>query len=82
MIPAYRTCFNTEAGKSVLAHMLANGGYFDDDVSTPEDVAIVNFLKRILKNIGVCNIETVDSYVQNLFNLPTNFGEQDGKEES
>ncbi len=66
----YRTCFGTEAGKKVLGDILIQSGYFDLDLETPEEIAIQNFGKYIVHNLGVNSVDNVDTYVQNLFNLP------------
>jgi len=68
----YRTCFMTDAGKTTLSHMLAVGGYFDDDIETVGEMAVVNFLKGILKRIGIYDKESTRSYVDNILNIPPN----------
>ncbi|MBW2345564.1 MAG: hypothetical protein JRF53_16495 [Deltaproteobacteria bacterium] len=66
----YRMCFSTDAGKRVLGHILADSGYFDTDLSTDGEIAVQNFVKNILKNLGVYNVSTINSYVNNLFKIP------------
>ena len=69
-INSYRQCFSSDAGKRVLGHLLLEAGYFDTDLSTPEEIAVQNFAKKILKNMGIHKLETVDYYVDKLFELP------------
>ncbi len=66
----YRTCFSTDAGKRALGHILLEGGYFDTDLKTPEEQAVLNFVKTILHNTGVCKSpQGMDGFVQKLFEL-------------
>lgn len=72
---AYRTCFSTESGKAVMANMLILAGYFDSEMKTAEELAVLNFMKKILKNCGLHpqnkgDGATVKSYVQKLFDIP------------
>jgi len=68
---SYRTCFSTDAGKRVLGQILIDGGYFDCDLKTEGEIAVQNFVKQIVKNLGVCNNpKDVGSYIQKLFELP------------
>ena len=48
-----RNCFSTDVGKRVLGHLLLEAGFFDSDIKTTEDAAIENFMKGILKKMGV-----------------------------
>ena len=48
----YRNCFSTDVGKRVLGHLLLEAGFFDSDLS-PEEVAVENFMKNVLKRMGV-----------------------------
>lgn len=66
----YRACFSTPAGQFVLGHILIEAGFFDDDLSFPEEVAVENFAKKILKNLGVYELENVDCFVNGLFRIP------------
>jgi len=73
---SYRTCFSTDAGKRVLGHLLVEAGYFDTDVKTPEETAVLNYAKKILKNMGLFfekdnKIIGVDSFVNKLFEIET-----------
>ena len=49
----YRNCFSTDVGRRVLGHMLLDAGFFDTDLKTPEEIAIENYVKNILKIMGV-----------------------------
>jgi len=65
----YRQCFISDAGKKVLGHMLMQAGHFDQDLSTPGEIAVNNFMNMVLDNIGAYSVEHVDGYVQKLFEL-------------
>jgi hypothetical protein len=73
----YRACFGTDAGKRVLGHILIGAGYFDADLTTPEQQAVQNFAKSILKEITgvppqshtIISPDKVDGYVNGLYNL-------------
>ena len=68
----YRQCFMTGSGKATLGHILVDAGYFDD-AKTPEDMAMQNMAKQILRNSGLFPVKekpsTVKSYVESLFNI-------------
>ncbi len=71
-VTSYRTCFGTDAGKRVLGDILMDAGYFDTDLTTEGEIAVQNFVKRIVKKLGVCGgPQDVGSYVQKLFELPS-----------
>ncbi len=70
-VASYRTCFSTDAGQRVLGDILLEAGFFDTDKFTPEEIAVQNFAKGILKKIGICkDPKDMDSFVQKLFELP------------
>ncbi len=49
---------------------MLDGGYFDCDLKTEGEIAVQNFVKQIVKNLGICGgPEDVGSYVQKLFEL-------------
>jgi len=54
-ITTYRQTFMTDSGRRVLAHLLTEAGYFDCDLKTPEEIAVLNFAKKIIKNLGIGN---------------------------
>jgi hypothetical protein len=69
-VASYRTCFSTDAGRRVLADILINAGYFDTDLTTAGEIAVQNFVKQIVKKLGVGDTpQKVNEYVNNLFNL-------------
>ena len=37
----------------MLGHLLLEAGFFDADMKSPEDIAVENFMKKILKQMGV-----------------------------
>ena len=66
----YRTCFMSDAGKLVLGHLLADAGYFDTDLKTEGEIAVQNFVKKILKHIGATDSpEKIKQYVNKLFEI-------------
>jgi len=68
----HRACFSTDAGKRVLAYLLLEAGYWDVDIKTPEEIAVLNFAKKIIRNLGICNHpRDMDSFVQKLLELPS-----------
>ena len=69
-INSYRSCFMSDSGRRVLGHLLLDAGYFDTDLKTPEDIAVRNFVTRILKNCGIGNkVQTMTGFVDKLFEL-------------
>ena len=66
---SYRQCFMSDAGKRVLAHLLTEAGYFDTNLSTLEELAVLNFVKKIIKNIGINTPEQATEFVQKLFDI-------------
>ena len=66
----HRQLFSSAIGQKVLGQMLIDGGYFDNKRTAPEDMAVLNYVKGILKNCGLLKTENIDSYVRNLFNIP------------
>lgn len=70
--PTQRICrsfFSSQEGKEVLAHMLRNAKFFDY-ITTPEEAAVLNYVKELLSDIGVWNMDNADSFVELLMNLP------------
>ena len=74
----YRTCFSTGAGMRTLGDILSEAGFFDTDLKTPEEIAVQNFAKKILRKMGLCgedpefswlSPDNIDSFVQKLFEL-------------
>jgi len=60
----------TDAGKRVLGDLLIQGGYFDTDLKTVEEIAVHNFVKKIFKNLGIVSKpDSVTGYVNKLFEL-------------
>ncbi len=72
-VTTFRTCFSTDSGRRALGKILIDAGYFDTDIKTEADQAVLNFVKKcIVKNLGIFQgPENVDSYVQKLFELPS-----------
>jgi hypothetical protein len=65
-----RECFSTAAGRKVLGQLLIDAGYFDTDLKTPEELAVENYAKKILTNMGLNTKDTVDSFVNHLIEIP------------
>jgi hypothetical protein len=59
----------TDSGKRVLAYLLMESGYFDTDLSTLEELAVLNFVKKIIKNIGIVTPAQTTEFVQKLFEI-------------
>lgn len=67
---AYREVFGSERGQEVLAHMLAELGYFNEIVSTPQDTTLMNYARRLLKIMGVLQPSNIPLLVNELMRLP------------
>ena len=71
-VASWRSCFGTDAGKRVLGQILIDAGYFDTDLTTEGEIAVQNFAKQIVKNLGIFNDpKDIGSYIQKLFELPS-----------
>lgn len=76
----YRSCFGSDTGPGVLTQILIDAGYFDHDLKTIEQLAVLNFVKgAILVPLGIHPRmeETRDkkkdkarSYVNNILKMP------------
>ena len=67
---SYRQCFTSDAGRWTLGDILINGGYFDTDLKTEGEIAVQNFVKRIVKKLGICSTpESISEYINKLFEL-------------
>ena len=76
-INSYRACFMTDAGRRVLGHLLLDAGYFDADLTSVEEIAVRNFVTRILHNCGIGRQpQSMSGFVNKIFEL----GIDDGKE--
>lgn len=74
---SFRQWFSTPSGQIVLGYILTQAGYFDTNLETTEELAVLNFVKKhILKNCGLLKIENVRPYVRKLFEIPVT-GEQE-----
>ena len=70
-----RTCFSTDAGKRYLGCMLTDAGFFEQLI-TPEQQAVQNFMKVVLSDMGVWPVEgekkyavRVDELIKNLLTM-------------
>lgn len=69
----YRMCFSTGSGKMVLTDILMESGFFDDDLKSTEEIAVENFVKKILHKMGVYDKKDLGQqvrFVNKLFELP------------
>lgn len=70
---ACRTCLSTGSGRVFLTNLLMEGGFFDDDLSTLEELAVRNFLVKILHKMGVYDKKDLSQqsrFVDKIFELP------------
>ena len=66
----YRTCFTTDAGRYVFADMLLHSGFFDTDLQTEGEIAVLNFVKTIIKNMGIGNTDTsISEFVNKIMEM-------------
>ena len=76
-ITDYRQTFISDSGKRVLTHLLAEAGFFDCDLKTVEELAVLNFAKGILKNMGICNTpDNIGQFVNKLFEISIEKGNE------
>ena len=69
-VVSYRTCFGTDAGRRVLGQMLIDAGYFDCDLKTTEELAVLNYVKNIIRNMGICvTPKTVSQFVNRIMEI-------------
>ena len=69
-VMSYRRCFGSDAGKRVLANLLQHAGYFDTDLKTSEELAVLNFVNTIIKNLGIINTEeSFNEFTGKLFEM-------------
>lgn len=62
-VQAFRNVFSSEQGRKVLDIILVTGGFFDDEIRTPESVGARNLCTTILKFMGVSQIERSNEFV-------------------
>lgn len=65
----YRNTFTTKAGKKVLAHMLAELRFFSTAM-TEEEVALQNYAKNLLLNLGILDASNVQRITDALLTVP------------
>ena len=76
----YQSCFGSDTGPGVLTQILIDAGYFDHNLKTIEELAVLNFVKgAILVPLGIHpRMEDVEgkkkdkarSYVNQILNMP------------
>ena len=65
-----RNCFSTDVGKRVLGWMLLEAGFFDSDLKTTDELAVENYVKNILKQMGVYDSpEKMGQVIDGLMNV-------------
>jgi hypothetical protein len=67
---AFRQCFLTPDGRRCLTFILIEAGYFDTDIKGYDELAVLNFAKKILANIGIFKLKTAESFVNQILDLP------------
>lgn len=65
----YRSVFNTEVGRAVLTHILTELHFFDEIISTPEEIALSNYARTLLNRIGAWKGENVKDIVDSLMTI-------------
>lgn len=54
VIEDYRYTFaRDERTRHVLIHILHDLKFFEENIDTPEDLALINAAKRLLRNLGI-----------------------------
>ena len=66
----YRDTFSTPSGKRVLAHLLADMGFYDSKIYTVEEIAVANYAKKILIRLGVIGTQNLDYFANMFVNAP------------
>ena len=65
-----RNCFSTDVGKRVLGYMLLEAGFFDSDLKTTDAIAVENYMKNILKTMGIYDKpEKMGQFIDGLLNV-------------
>jgi hypothetical protein len=66
----YRQAFSTDSGRRVLAHLLIDAGYFDSDMKTTEELAVLNYAKNIIRNMGICKTpDSVSEFINRILEI-------------
>lgn len=58
--------FDGKNGSELFAYLLGDMGVFDEDVTEPGEVAVANYGRRILNNLGLVNTKDVGKRTQQL----------------
>ena len=66
----YRVVFCSADGIKVLAHILADTGFFDDTIKTSEEIALCNYGKRILKRLGIIDLQNLEYFARMFIEAP------------
>lgn len=74
---AYRNVFlATQDGRNVLTHMLTVLHYFDTlDPDNPEEIALHNYAKVLLKTLGIFEAEDTRTFMDSLIGYGRNMGQ-------
>lgn len=67
---AYRNTFSSEEGREVFCHMMLELGFFEASASTPEDIALGNYARRLLHRVGILQDQNIRGIIDSLFKLP------------
>ena len=65
----YQNTFTTKSGRKVLAHMLAELKFFST-VQTEEEIALQNYAKNLLSNLGILTADNVSRLTEALLTVP------------
>jgi len=77
LIQDYRRTFNTEHGRRVLTHMLAELHFFDAIVASEEEIALSNYARLLLNHLGVWDSKYVPDIVNHLMSIPVEGGKNE-----
>ena len=72
LVQAYKNCFNSSAGKQVLAHMLFEMGYFSDSIEDPGEVAVRNFAARLVARLSGFDDNVIKAAIRQVVAAPLN----------
>lgn len=65
----YRRVFSTPEGRRVLGHMLVELHFFDEIIDNPEEIALSNYARRLLRNLGIWKGLNVPGIIDAFFEL-------------
>jgi len=69
VVEAYRRVFSTPEGRRVLGHMLVELHFFDEIIESPEEIALSNYARRLLRNTGIWKGINIPGIIDAFFEL-------------